>query len=71
MKRKIDMVEEMHESENEENESSSYESEDEEPEIKDVSRNLPHTVSGKGASELLHSMAAYGLPVDNYFEINA
>ena len=30
-----------------------------------------NTVSGKGASELLHSMAAYGLPVDNYFEINA
>ena len=65
------MVEEMLESENEENESSSYESEDEEPGIKDVLRNLPLMVSENGASELLHSMAAYGLPGDNYFEINA
>ena len=77
MKRKIDLVDEMLESEHEENESSNYESEDEEPgikeepRIKDVLRNLPQTVSEKGASELLHSMAAYGLPVDNFFEINA
>ena len=36
MKRKIDLVEEEHESEHEESESSGDESEDEEPRIKDV-----------------------------------
>ena len=58
MKRKIDLVEEEHESEDEENESSSDETEDEEPIIKDVLSHLFQAVSEKRASELLHSMAA-------------
>ena len=58
MKRKIDLVEEEHESEHEESESSDDESENEEPRIKDVLNNLSNAVSRKHASELLHSMAA-------------
>ena len=63
MKRKIDLVEEEHESEHEESESSGGESEDEEPRIKeelrikDVLSHLSRAVSEKRASELLHSMA--------------
>ena len=58
MKRKIDLVEEEHESEHEESESSGDESEDEEPRIKDVLSHLSRAVSVKRASDLLHSMAA-------------
>ena len=58
MKRKIDLVEEEHESEHEESESSDDESEDEEPRIKDVLSHLSRAVSVKRASDLLHSMAA-------------
>ena len=58
MKRKIDLVEEEHESEHEESESSGDESEDEEPRIKDVLSHLSRAVSEKRASDLLHSMAA-------------
>ena len=58
MKRKIDLVEEEHESEHEESESSDDESENEEPRIKDALNNLSNAVSRKHASELLHSMAA-------------
>ena len=58
MKRKIDLVEEEHESEHEESESSGDESEDEEPRIKDVLSPLSQAVSEKRASDLLHSMAA-------------
>ena len=57
MKRKINLAEEEHESENEENESSNDESEDEEPRIKDVWSNLSQAVSKECASDLLHSMA--------------
>ena len=69
MKRKIDLVEEEHESEHEKSESSK--SEDEEPWIKDVLSHLSQAVSEKRDSELLHSMAASndilsGLPADNY-----
>ena len=75
MKRKIDLVDKEHESEDEGNESSSDESEDEEPRIKDVLSHLSRAVSVNRASDLLHSMAASkdlysGLPADNYFEIN-
>ena len=56
MKRKIDLVEEEHESEDEEKESSSEERKDEEPRIKDG--HLSQAVSEKRASELLHIMAA-------------
>ena len=58
MKKKIDLVEEEHESEHKESESSGDESEDEEPRIKDVLSNLSRAVSEKRASDLLHSMAA-------------
>ena len=58
MKRKIDLVEEEHESEHEESESSGDESEDEEPRIKDVLSHLSQAVSEKRASDLLHGMAA-------------
>ena len=64
MKRKIDLVEEEHESEHEESESPGDESEDEEPRIKeqprikDVLSHLSRAVSEKRASDLLHSMAA-------------
>ena len=58
MKRKIDLVEEEHESEHEESESSGDESEDEEPRIKDVLSHLSRAVSEKRAFDLLHSMAA-------------
>ena len=58
MKRKIDLVEEEHESEHEESESSGDESEDEEPRIKDVLIHLSRAVPEKRASDLLHSMAA-------------
>ena len=58
MKRKIDLVEEEHESEHEESESSGDESEDEEPRIKDVLSHLSRAVSEKRASDLLHTMAA-------------
>ena len=58
MKRKIDLVEEEHESEHEESESSGDESEDkEEPRIKDVLSHLSRTVPEKRASDFLHSMA--------------
>ena len=57
MKRKIDSVEEEHESEHEESQSSGDESEDEEPRIKDVLSHLSRAVSGKRAFVLLHSMA--------------
>ena len=58
MKRKIDLVEEDHESADEESESSGDKSEDEEPRIKDVLSHLFQAVSQKRASELLRSMAA-------------
>ena len=64
MKRKIDLVEDEHESEHEESESPGDESEDEEPRIKeqprikDVLSHLSRAVSEKRASDLLHSMAA-------------
>ena len=58
MKRKIDLVEEEHDSEQKESESSSDESEDEEPRIKDVLNHLSQAVSKRRASDLLHSMAA-------------
>ena len=58
MKRKIDLVEEEHESEHEESESSGDESEDKEPRIKDVLSHLSRAVLVKRASDLLHSMAA-------------
>ena len=58
MKRKIDLVEEEHESEHEESERSGDESEDEEPRIKDVLSHLSRAVLEKRASDLLHSMAA-------------
>ena len=58
MKRKIDLVEEEHESEHElEDESSGDENEDEEPRIKDVLSHLFRAVPEKRASDLLHSMA--------------
>ena len=56
MKRKIDLVEEEHESEYEESESSGDESEDEEPRIKDVLSHPSRAVPEKSASDLLHSM---------------
>ena len=58
MKRKIDLVEEEHESEHEKSEISGDESEDEEPRIKDVLSHLSQAVLEKRDSELLHSMAA-------------
>ena len=58
MKRKIDLVEEEHESEHEESESSGDESEDEEPRIKYVLSHLSRAVSEMRACNLLHSMAA-------------
>ena len=58
MKRKIDLVDEEHEREDEENKISSDESEEEEPRIKDVLGHLLQAVSEKRTSELLHSMAA-------------
>ena len=58
MKRTIDLVDEGHESKDEENESCSDESDDEEPRIKDVLSHLSQTASEKRSSELLHSMAA-------------
>ena len=71
MKRKIDLVDEEHESEDEENESSSDEGEDEEPRIKDVLSHLSQAVSVKRASEWpLPKIFYSGLPADNYFEIN-
>ena len=57
MKRKIDFVDEEHESENEESGSPNDESEDEEPSIKDVLSNLSNAVSNERASDFLHSMA--------------
>ena len=58
MKRKTDLIDKEHESEDEENESSSDESEDDQPRIKDVLSHLSQAVSEKRASELLHSTAA-------------
>ena len=58
MKRKIDLVDKEHESEDEGNESSSDDGEDEEPRIKDVLSHFSQAVSIKRASKLLHSMAA-------------
>ena len=69
MKRKIDLVDEEHESQDEESESSSDEREDEEPRIKDVLSHLSQAVSVNRASELLHSMAA-SKDIFYYFEIN-
>ena len=69
MKKKIDLVDEEHGSEDEENESSSDEGEDEEPRIKDVLSHLSQAVSVNRASELLHSMAA-SKDIFYYFEIN-
>ena len=75
MKRKIDLVEEEHESEHEESESSGDESEDEEPRITDVLSHLSRAVPEKRAliccivwpsPKILFS----GFPADNYFEIN-
>ena len=57
MKRKIDLVDEEHEGEDEENESSSDKGEDEEPTIKVVLSHLSQAISVKRASELLHSIA--------------
>ena len=57
MKRKIDLVEEEHESEHEESGRSGDESKDEEPRIKDVLSHLSQAVSEKRASDLLHSIA--------------
>ena len=76
MKRKIDLVEEEHESEHEESESSGDESEDEEPRIKDV---LSHLSEQCRNSVLLICCIVWprpkiffsGPPADNYFEINA
>ena len=56
MKRKIDLVDEEHGSEDEENESSNDESDDEEPRIKNFLSHLSQAVSVKRASELLHSI---------------
>ena len=58
MKRKIDLVEEEHESGHEESESSGDENEDEEPRIKDVLSHMSRAVSEKRASDLLHSIVA-------------
>ena len=58
MKRKVDLIEKMLESEKEESGSSHSDSDDEEPRIKDVLSNLSKAVSKKRASDLLHSMAA-------------
>ncbi|CAH3177686.1 unnamed protein product [Porites evermanni] len=58
MKKKIDLVDEEHGSEDEENEISNDESDDEESRIKNVLSHLSQAVSVKRASELLHSMAA-------------
>ena len=58
MKRKIDLIEEEHESVHEESKSSGDESEDVEPRIKDVLRHLSRAVSEKGASDLKNRMAA-------------
>ena len=77
MKREIDLVDEEHESENNESETSPDESEYEETRIKDVLSNLSQALSNKErASDLLHSMATSRdilsvLPTDSYFEINA
>lgn len=57
MKRNIDLVDEEHESENEESRSSDDESEGEEPRIKEVWSNLSQALSKELASYLLHSMA--------------
>ena len=57
MKRKIDFVDEEHDSENGQSGSPDDESEDEEPRIKDVLSNLSNAVSNERASDLLHSMA--------------
>ena len=57
MKRKIYLVEEEHESEDEENESFGDESEDKEPGITDVLSRLSQAVSEKRASNFVHSMA--------------
>ena len=59
MKRKIDLIEEEHQSEHEESESSGDESEGEEPRIKDVLSHLSRAVPEKRTSDLLHSMAAF------------
>ena len=58
MNRKIDLVEEEHDSKHEESERSGDESEDEEPRIKDVLRHLTRAVPEKRASDLLLSKAA-------------
>ena len=57
MKRRIDYVDEEHDSENEESGSFDDESEDEEPRIKDVLSNFSNAVSEQCASDWLHSMA--------------
>ena len=58
MKRKIDLVEEEHESKHEESESAGDESEDKAPRIKYVLSHLSRAVPEKRAFDLLHGMAA-------------
>ena len=65
MKRKIDLVDEEHGSEDEEHERSSGESDDEEPRINNVLSHLSQAVSVK-RPKIFYS----GLPADNYVEIN-
>ena len=60
MKRKIDLVEEEHESEHEESESSGDESEDEEPRIKDVLSHLSQT-KPRALNTLLDGLAELGI----------
>ena len=58
MKRKIDLVEEEHESEHEESLSYGDESEDEEPRIKDVLSHLSRAVSEKRPPDLLRTITS-------------
>ena len=60
MKRKIDLVDKEHESEDEGNESSSDESEDEEPRIKDVLSHLSQT-KPRALNTLLDGLAELGI----------
>ena len=74
MKRKIDVVDEEQDSENDGSENSADESEDEEPSFKDVLNNLSQSVSKERAcfkASLIPEILYSGLPVDSYFEINA
>ena len=74
MKRKIDVVDEEEDSENEGSKNSADESEDEEPRIKDVLSNLSQSVSQElpcFIASLIPEILYSGLPVDSYFEIHA